>query len=285
MITIHRATDRRHELRGRRERWHSFEPAGRDGPLAGGLGVLESFCEEHLPPGGQAPRSLRAASEIVTYVREGSLAYHDAAGRSGILDAGEFQRRAANPGQTHHEANASRVRWTRVFHVGLLSPAAGLDPGLDQRRFSAAERRDRLCIIASPDARCGSLQTQQDACLYSAILHPGRHLAHEIAPGRCVWLHVVRGELALHDRVLRTGDAVAVAGELAASLTAREETEILLVDLQEPPPDPVVRPARPTADELPGRADCHRAGGPSASACGIAARTRADTVAARRRKS
>jgi redox-sensitive bicupin YhaK (pirin superfamily) len=236
MITVHRATDRRHELRGRRERWHSFEPAGRGGPLAGGLGVLVSLDEELLPPGGQAPRSLRSTSEIVTYVREGSLAYSDATNRSGIIDAGEFQRRASSPGQTHREANASRVRWTHVFHVGLRAPATGLDPRLEQRRFGSALRRDRLCAIASPDGRESSLRVQQDARLFSAILHPGRHLAYEISPGRCVWLQVVRGELGLHDRVLRTGDGVAVEAERAASLTAREETEILLIDLAESQP-------------------------------------------------
>jgi redox-sensitive bicupin YhaK (pirin superfamily) len=233
MITVHRAAERGYELRGRCERWHSFQPLG-GGPLAGGIGVLTRLDEVQLPPGGRVPRSLRSDCEILTYVREGSLAYHDATGRSGIIDAGEFQRRAHSPGQPHLEANAARARWTHVLHVGLLPLAAGLDPGLDQRRFSVAERRDRLCIIASPDARLGSLRVQQDACLFSAILNPGRHLAHEIASGRCVWLHVVRGALDLHDRVLRTGDGVAIEAERAVSLTAREETEILLIDIEEP---------------------------------------------------
>ncbi len=233
MITLHWASERRHEQRGRRERWRSFDPTDHDDPLADGLGVLASFDEERIPPGARAPRELRRATEIVTYVREGSLAYNCATGHSGILDAGEFQRRASSPGQSHHEANASQVYWASVFHLGLRPALAESEPGLEQRRFGSAQRRDRLCAIASPDAREGSLRLQQDACLYSAILHTGRHVVHELAPGRCAWLHVVRGEVTLHDRVLKAGDGAAVEAERAVSLTARRESEILLIDIEE----------------------------------------------------
>jgi redox-sensitive bicupin YhaK (pirin superfamily) len=53
----------------------------------------------------------------------------------------------------------------------------------------------------------------------------------ELAPGRCAWLHIVQGEVTLGDFVLGTGDGAGVTAEPAVSLTAREESEILLIDL------------------------------------------------------
>jgi Quercetinase C-terminal cupin domain len=41
----------------------------------------------------------------------------------------------------------------------------------------------------------------------------------------------VQGEVTLGDIVLTTGDGVGVTAERAVSFTAREETEILLLDL------------------------------------------------------
>ena len=70
--------------------------------------------------------------------------------------------------------------------------------------------------------------------LYSAILSPGHHVVHELAPGRCAWLHVVHGEVTLDDLVLASGDGVGLADERAVSLTAREASEILLVDVWQP---------------------------------------------------
>jgi redox-sensitive bicupin YhaK (pirin superfamily) len=49
------------------------------------------------------------------------------------------------------------------------------------------------------------------------------------------WLHVVSGEATTGDLVLTTGDGVGVTDEPAVSLTAQEETEILLLDLNHQP--------------------------------------------------
>ena len=49
--------------------------------------------------------------------------------------------------------------------------------------------------------------------------------------GRKAWLHLVRGEVDLGDVILTTGDGAGFTAERAVSLTAREETEILLLDL------------------------------------------------------
>ena len=84
--------------------------------------------------------------------------------------------------------------------------------------------------------RRGSLRLHQDALLFSALLAPGQHVVHELASGRSAWLHVVSGELTIEDVVLGAGDGVGITDELAVSLTTREGSEILLVDLGGPAP-------------------------------------------------
>jgi redox-sensitive bicupin YhaK (pirin superfamily) len=54
---------------------------------------------------------------------------------------------------------------------------------------------------------------------------------HELAPRRSAWLHLVRGQVTLADIVLTTGDGAGVTAERAVSITASEESEILLVDV------------------------------------------------------
>jgi len=236
MITLRRAQDRHRDRRCRREVWLTFSPHERPDPLTDGFGVLEVLDEDRLPPGAGGARHARDDAEIVTYVREGSLAYADSTGRSGVIHAGEFQLMTAGRGVRHSESNASQTDWAHAFQLWLRPPAAGLEPSHEQKRFSAAERRGGLCIVASPDARRGSLRLHQDALMYSGILEPGLHVVHELAPGRSAWLHIVQGEATLVDLVLTTGDGVGVAAERAISLTARDETEILLIDLGEPRP-------------------------------------------------
>lgn len=172
--------------------------------------------------------------EIIRYVREGSLAVQGADGTSALLHAGEFQCRSPGPGGRQDSSNPSAADVARVFEVWLRL-AGWLEPGQQQRRFSAAERRGSLCIVASPDGRRGSLHIHQDALLYSALLDPGQHVVHELAPGHGVWLHLVAGEVALHDVILGPGDGAGISADRAVSLTAREPVEVLLLDLWQAP--------------------------------------------------
>jgi redox-sensitive bicupin YhaK (pirin superfamily) len=156
-----------------------------------------------------------------------------------VLHAGEFRRLTAGCGYRRDENNASRVEWARVFEVGLRPLEAGLEFGLEQKRFSVAERRGGLRLIGSLDGDKGSLHIHQDAQIYSAILEPGQHAVHELVGARSAWLHVIRGEVQLGDTVLVTGDGAGIATERSVSFTARLDAEVLLVDLREASPLPL----------------------------------------------
>jgi len=231
MITLRRAKERSHLRRRRHDAWLTFYPQDRTASLADGFGVLEILNENRLAPGAGISLHPHHDAEIITYVLEGALAQEDSTGRSGVIHAGEFQRMTAGRGIRHSESNASQIEWAHVFQISLRPSEAGLEPSHEQKRFSAAERRGVLCVVASPDGRRESLHIHQDALIYSAMLDPGQHLVHELSQARSAWLHLVRGEATLGDVVLTTGDGVGIAADRAVSLTAREETEVLLLDL------------------------------------------------------
>lgn len=238
MITLRRTKERYHDRRNKPAEWLTFPHEDPATPFVGGFGVLESLSEAHLPPGASIPRKPRHDSEIVTYVREGALSYEDTLGRSGVIQAGEFQRATTGRRVRYRETNVSRVDGAHVFQLWLRPAATGLDPEQEQeqKRFSVAERRDRLCVVASDDARNASLRLHEDAVVYSALLARGQHVVHELTPGRSAWLHVVEGELSLGETLLTTGDGAGFTAERVLSLTAREGSEILLLDLGEPQP-------------------------------------------------
>ena len=233
MITPRRAEERHYDRHHKQETWLTFYPRDRADPRADHFGTLKSLSESRVPPGAIASRTPHHEAEIVTYVREGALAYEDAPGRTGVIQAGEFQGTTAGRGIRRREKNASRSNWAQVFQLLLAPSEPGLEPGHEQKRFSAAQRRGVLCVVASADARRGSMRIHQDAVMCSALLEPGQHVVHELSPGRMAWLHLVEGEVTLGDIVLTTGDGAGFTAERAVSLTAQSETEILLLDLGE----------------------------------------------------
>jgi quercetin 2,3-dioxygenase len=232
MITLRRAMERLHEGGRRRATWLTFNsPRDRAGTPSDGWADIESLTEWRLAPRVGISRASVHDIEVLTYVHEGTLAFENSLGSSGVVQAGEFQCLTAGCGLQYSHTNASRTDTAKFFQIGLRPWELDLDPGHEQKRFTAAQRHGGLCIVASHDARSGSLRVHQDAQIYSALLDPGLHVVHELAPGRCEWLHIVRGEVALDDTVLTTGDGAGITAERAIAFTAREQSEILLVDL------------------------------------------------------
>jgi hypothetical protein len=241
MIATRRSAERYHFQRGKLDIWSTFGAEPTDA-LATSFGGLAAFDEMRLPPGGVCTPRHRDQAEVVTYVYKGALAQENSNGCSAVMRAGEFHRMIAGRGTRHKEANASQSDWLHVFRISLGPVAATFELAQEQKRFAAAQRRNALCVIASPDGRRGSLRIGQDALVFSSILDSGHHVVHELGPGRRAWIHVVCGEAVLDDVVLTSGDGAGVAIARAVSLTVQETTEILLVDLGPPPRGPAAPP-------------------------------------------
>ncbi len=232
MRTLRRHEEREQQAQGKRRSWSTFprpELGAGPGDSFRGLAGLD---ENRLLPGGSLQVLPADDLEIVTYVREGALTFQDPTGRSGVLQAGEFQCLSGKGLAPRTESNASRSDTAHVFQIFLRLGQVCLESQQQQRRFSAAERRGGLSVVVAPDARRGSLRACSDSLVYSALLDLGKHVVHAIAPGRGAWLHVVKGAVTLQELVLSAGDGAGVTSERALSLTAREDTELLLVDVR-----------------------------------------------------
>ena len=231
MITLRRKKERRHIQHDNQDSWLTFFPQNQPAPLAEGFGFLAVFNEMRLPPDACTASNPRDEAEIITYVYSGALTQEDSSGRSCVIQAGEFQHMTTGHSIRQKEKNVSRTDWAHIFRIALRPPKEGLDCAPKQKRFTAAQRRNMHCAIASQDGRMGSLRIHQDALIFSSILDTGHHFFHELLPGRSAWLHIVNGEAKLNNIILTQGDGVGVTTEPLVSLTVQEKTEILLVDL------------------------------------------------------
>lgn len=236
MIALRRSAERQQVRRTQRDVWSTFRSPETSDPFLVEFQALIALDESRISPGAYLPSRLLEDAEVITYVLEGTLASEDSRDGSGVLCAGEFQRRAAAPGVSHREANVSRTESARVFRISFPARSGALRAGQETKRFSIAQRHGVLCAVASPDGHRGSLQLQTDARVYSAIIDAGRHLVHQIASRSSVWLHIVTGEVNMADVVLTAGDGVGVTEELTVSLIAQENSELLLIGLAEPRP-------------------------------------------------
>jgi hypothetical protein len=232
-MAVRRSVDRQYLKRRAHDAWLTFGLSTHARRYGRGFGALLGLDEARLPPGAGAgvERSTEYDAEVVTYVLEGSVSARDGRGRQRNLAAGEFQRRHTGRSDRSAYRNASPGEWAHTFQILLRRPRSAVDREVEQKRFAGGDRRNMLCMVASPDGRGGSLKLRSDALIYSAVLELGQHVVHALQPGRGAWLHIVRGEARVGNVVLKTGDGLGVANERALSLTACASTELLLVEL------------------------------------------------------
>lgn len=232
MIVLRRNTERRHIRSGNGEMLCTFYSSENPDAFLESFGVIAVLNEYLLPSNESILTELVHGTELITYVHKGSLALEGPENHSGVITAGEFQCMTIVRGYRQRTTNTSRTDLAHFFRLYLRMPSSQSEADRinAQTRFTAAQRRNVLCMVASSDIRQKSLRLKTDVHVYSSILDPGHHIVYELLQGRNVWLHIVYGKVTANKINLSGGDGMGISDDSSLSLTAGEKTELLLVD-------------------------------------------------------
>ena len=229
MIRIRKATERGHFDHGWLDTYHTFSFADYYDPDFMGFRSLRVINEDRVKAGRGVGTHSHRDMEIVTYVLEGALAHRDSMGTGSVIRPGEVQRMSAGSGVLHSEMNPSKDEAVHFLQIWILPERRGIEPGYEQKSFSADERKDKLRLVASQDGSDGSLTIHQDARIFAATLANTTAITYNLPQGRYGWLQVARGTVDLNGQALRAGDGAAIEDERI--LTIGGNGDVLLFDL------------------------------------------------------
>jgi redox-sensitive bicupin YhaK (pirin superfamily) len=170
--------------------------------------------------------------EIISYVLEGALSHKDSMGNETPILPGEVQRMSAGSGVVHSEQNYAKEQTTHFLQIWLLPARTGIEPGYAQKTFSEAQKRGRLCLVASPDGAEGSVPMNADARLYAGLFDAEEAADVALPAGRKTYVHLVRGELDVNGQKLTSGDAALIENEERLRLANGRAAEVLVFDLE-----------------------------------------------------
>jgi redox-sensitive bicupin YhaK (pirin superfamily) len=192
------------------------------------VSALRVINDDRVSPGCGFATHSHQDMEIISYVKKGAIEHKDSMGNVERLPAGEFQLMSAGTGVTHSEYNPSKDEPLEFLQIWIEPNVHGIEPGYQQKQFEAGQG---LQLIASPDAREGSLLIHQDACLYQLRLNAGQSVPHSLEPGRTVYVHVVSGTIGLNGEYLSEGDGATAEADDVLEFTGHENSEALVFDL------------------------------------------------------
>jgi redox-sensitive bicupin YhaK (pirin superfamily) len=196
-----------------------------------GFRSLRVINEDFVAPGHGFPKHGHRDMEIITYILEGALKHEDSMGNGSVIRPGDVQRMTAGTGVRHSEQNASSDEPVHLLQIWVLPNADNLQPGYEQKAYSAEERTNQLRLISSIDGRDGSVSLNQDVSLFASILDSGQQVQYPIGETRYGWVQVARGSVDVNEQRADQGDGVVIVAEPELTIRANESAEILLFDL------------------------------------------------------
>jgi hypothetical protein len=231
MITLRKSQDRGYADHGWLKSFHSFSFADYHDPAHMGFGNLRVINEDRIAPGTGFGTHGHRDMEIVSYVLDGALAHKDNIGNGAAIVPGEVQRMTAGRGIAHSEYNHAADKTTHFLQIWILPERAGLQPGYEQKAFSAEDKRGRLRLVAAPDGRESAVKLNADASIRAGLFDGVERAELALDANRLTYVHVARGSASVNDHALQAGDAVKLVGESRLVIDRGNHAEVLVFDL------------------------------------------------------
>jgi redox-sensitive bicupin YhaK (pirin superfamily) len=210
---------------------HTFSFGDYRDPAHMGFRALRVINDDWIEPGQGFGQHPHRDAEILTYVLEGQLQHRDSMGNGSVIAAGDLQYMSAGTGVTHSEFNPSRDERVHLLQIWILPDRSGGAPRYAEKPLGAA-KPNALTLLFAGRPRDGAIGIRADADVYVGKLDAGLRVAHPVARGRGVWLHVISGDVRTGGETLGPGDGAAIEDADAIEIESSTGAEFLLFDLK-----------------------------------------------------
>ena len=209
---------------------HHFSFANYYDPDRLGWGVIRVWNDDRIAAKSGFPPHPHRDMEIVTYVRTGAITHQDSMGNKGRTGAGDVQVMSAGTGVVHAEYNLEDEE-TTLFQIWIETDRPSAQPGWGAMPFPKESREGRFQLLASGDPEDGALTINADARILGATLKSGETLEYAADPVRHLYL-VPSGSVEVNGTSAQKRDGIAITGEDRVVVTAKDDSELVLVDAQ-----------------------------------------------------
>src|SRR4030081_541175 len=209
---------------------HHFSFGSHYDPGNMGHGSLRVWNDDEIAPNTGFPAHPHANMEIITYVREGAITHQDSLGNKGRTEAGDVQVMSAGSGIRHSEYNLEATK-TRIFQIWIEPTSKGGQPTWGAKPFPKSDRSGKLGTIASGIAGDNdALPIRADARVLATTLKAGEKAEYDASKGRKLYLVPAAGSVEVNGVRVNARDGAAIRDETKLTITALEDSELVLVD-------------------------------------------------------
>lgn len=214
---------------------YTFSFANYYNPSRMGFGALRVINDDMIAPAAGFPAHSHDNMEIITIPLEGALEHQDSGGNKAVVTAEEVQMMSAGTGVTHSEYNHSQTEQVGLLQIWVMPKKMNINPRYDQKKFPAADRKNKFQTIASPLGTSDEgIKLNQDAYFTRVDLDAHSELSYRLKlPGNGIFAFLLEGSAQVGGKKLSRRDALAGWEIDELKIYAEDDAQLLIIEVPE----------------------------------------------------
>jgi quercetin 2,3-dioxygenase len=210
----------------------SFSFADYHDPENTAFGPMRVLNDDFIAPTRGFGAHPHSDMEIVSIVLSGKLRHEDSLGNVGVTSWGEIQRMTAGTGILHTEFNASEDEELNLLQLWFMPVTRGLNPSYEITKFDVNSLEGGWVPVVSNKSSEHVAKVHQDLSIYLRRMKALETANFETTrEDRRIFLFVIEGQMTINQLSLKPRDSIRVEGEKSLTITAEENSLIMLIEL------------------------------------------------------
>ena len=211
---------------------HSFSFANYFNPERIQFGALRVLNDDIVAPGKGFGTHPHDNMEIITIPLKGALEHKDSMDNIGVIEADEIQVMSAGTGVYHSEYNKNSDQSVNLLQLWVFPNQKNVTPRFDQKSIKEFKKTNTLYPIITPNSEDSTLWIHQDAWFHLGDFSQETRVSYPLnKDGNGVYIFIIEGTAEIEGEKLKKRDALGVWETDSLSITAKENTRILLIEV------------------------------------------------------
>ena len=211
---------------------HSFSFAQFFNPERIQFGALRVLNDDVIAPGMGFGTHPHNNMEIITIPLKGALEHKDSMDNIGVVAVDEIQVMSAGTGVSHSEYNKNKDQPLNLLQLWVLPNQQNVAPRYDQKNIKSLKKTNALYPVITPNHDAAGMWIHQDAWFHLGDFNQKTTVPYSLhKQGNGVYAFMIEGRASIEGESLEKRDALGVWETESFSITAEENSRILLVEV------------------------------------------------------
>lgn len=231
-FVLHKAITRGFADHGWLQANHTFSFARYYDPERMNFGVLRVMNDDIIGAGMGFGTHPHDNMEIITIPLSGDLAHKDSMGNEAVIKHGDIQVMSAGTGILHSEFNPNANQDANTLQIWMFPNKQNVTPRYDQLSLNLQDRKNKLQQILSPNPNDEGVWVHQDAWFHMGNFEEGQNFDYQSKRvGNGLYVFVIKGNVMVENQLLESRDGFGIWDYQNVKITAKSDSEILLMDV------------------------------------------------------